>query len=165
MKIKLIVLSIIGISLLSGIGYLFSEMYDCLYPPTWMKIPRQYNFVDCLQKYSVGTLPDYTQAREDYAATQARKAELVERFENIPEVKAFYVKYEDANVSVREDHLSYFSGREDDLLVRMNLFFDKNDELDHIDFHCYFQSTHLVEVAQEDIVYHLENRDCKKPGT
>ena len=161
MKIKLIVLSIIGIGLLLGVGYLYSEMYDCLYPPTWMKIPRQYTFVDCLQKYSDGTLPDYTQAREDFAETQARNSELIERFESLPEVNAFYAKYDDANVSVREDHLSYFSGREDDLLVRMNLFFEENYELHHIDFHCYYQNTHLVEIAQEDIVYHLENRDCK----
>ena len=98
---------------------------------------------------------------QDFAETQARNSELIERFESLPEVNAFYAKYDDANVSVRDDHLSYFSGREDDLLVRMNLFFEENYELHHIDFHCYYQNTHLVEIAQEDIVYHLENRDCK----
>ena len=161
MKIKIIVLIVIGVAVFSGVGYLFAQMYDCLYPPAWMKIPRHYNIGDCLQMYSEGILPDYTQTREEYAATQARKTELVERFEELPEIKAFYAKYDDANVSVRDDHLSYFAGREDDLLIRMNLFFEENYELHHIDFHCYYQNTHLVEIAQEDIVYHLENRDCK----
>jgi uncharacterized protein YneR len=85
-------------------------------------------------------------------------------FIETPEVKAFYAKYEeDTNVSVKNNHVSYFAGSEEDLLIRMNLYFDETNEIDHIDFHCYFQKEHLVEIAQEDIVYFLDNRDCKKP--
>lgn len=92
--------------------------------------------------YSDGMLPDYTNAREDYAAKQIRNTELIKRFEDIAEVKAFYAKYEDANVSVREDYVSYFAGNEVDFRVRMNLYLDENDELDHIDFHCYVNREH-----------------------
>ena len=96
---------------------------------------------------------------------ESEDEKILNQFKNLPEVKAFYAKYEDANESVREDHVSYFTGSEDDILIRMNLYFDKTYELDHIDFHCYYQRTHLVEVSQEDIVYFLENRDCVKPDT
>lgn len=39
---------------------------------------------------------------------------------------AFYAKYNDAQTSVREDHISYFAGSDDDALMRMNIFFDEN---------------------------------------
>jgi hypothetical protein len=86
----------------------------------------------------------------------------LEDIKNHPAVKAFYAKYEDANESVRKDHISYFAGSEDDLHVRMNLFFDENYELDHIDFHCYFQREHQFEFPQEDITSKLEKYECKK---
>jgi len=60
--------------------------------------------------------------------------------------------------------VSYFAGSEDDFHVRMNIFFDKNYELDHIDFHCYFQREHQFELAQEDIATKLEKYECKKSG-
>lgn len=162
MKIKIIVLIVIGVVVFSGTGYLYSQMYDCLHPPLWMKIPRQYSIGDCLQMYSEGILPDYTKAREDYATKQARNTELIGRFDDMPEVKAFYAKYEDANVSVREDHISYFAGNEVDFRVRMNLYLDENDELDHIDLHCYVEREHQTEVADHFILRYLKDYDCKK---
>ncbi len=91
--------------------------------------------------------------------------QLIQRFQDMPEVISFYAKYEDANVSVRDDHVSYFAGHEDDWHVRMNMYFDENYELDHIDFHCYFQKEHQFEMAQEDIVSKLEKYGCKEYGT
>jgi len=70
MKTKLIAAIIIGVIVSAGVGYLYDQMYDCLFPPTWMKIPRSYSLADCLQMYADGTLPDYTKAREDYAVKQ-----------------------------------------------------------------------------------------------
>lgn len=87
---------------------------------------------------------------------------MIENFKDTPEVKAFYTKYEDAKVEVRDDYLSYFAGNEIDFRVRMNLYFDENYELDHIDFHCYFQKEHQFELAQEDIATSLEKYECKK---
>lgn len=92
-------------------------------------------------------------------------ATLIEDYKDAPEVKAFYTKYEDAKVEVRDDYLSYFAGSEDESHVRMNLFFNENYELDHIDFHCYFQREHQFELAQEDITTSLEKYECKKYGT
>jgi len=77
-------------------------------------------------------------------------------------VAAFYAKYNDAQDSVREDHISYFAGSDDAALMRMNVFFDENQILDHIDTHCYFQKIHQYEISQEDIVNILEKYDCKK---
>jgi len=165
MKTRFIAAIIIGVIISTGTGYLYVQMYDCLFPPMWIKIPRSYNLGDCLQMHSDGTLPDWTQERENYAKKQTLKIELIERYKDQPEVVAFYAKYHDANVSVRDDHVSYFAGSEDDLLVRMNMFFDENYELDHIDFHCYFQSEHQFELAQEDIATKLAKYECKKYGT
>ena len=80
----------------------------------------------------------------------------------MPEVIAFYAKYNNAQASVRDNHISYFAGNEDGFLMRMNMFFDKNHTLDHMDLHCYFQKAHQFEVPQEDIVNRLEKYDCQK---
>ena len=165
MKTKLIAAIIIGVIISAGAGYLYDQMYDCLFPPTWMKIPRSYGFGDCLQMYADGTLPDWTKAREDYTKKQAHNTELIERFKDKPEVSAFYAKYEDANVSVRDGHVSYFAGNEDDFRVRMNLYFDENYELDYIQFHCYVGKELQTDVAETFILKYLENYDCKTYGT
>jgi hypothetical protein len=162
MKTRLVAAIIIGVIISTVTVYLYDQMYDCLFPPGWIKFPRSYNLGDCLQMYSNGTLPDWTQERENYAKKQALKMELIDRYKDKPEVVAFYEKYEDANVSIRDDHVSYFAGSEDDFHVRMNMFFDENFELDHIDFHCYFQNEHQFEFPEEDIVSKLERYDCGK---
>jgi len=161
MKNKLTALIITGVIIFGGSAYLYDQMYDCLFPPTWLKIPRSYSLGDCLQKYADGTLPDFTKTREDHAEKQALKMELIERYKDMPEVVAFYAKYDDANVSVRDDHLSYFTGHEDDFVVRMNLYFDKNYELDYIQFHCYVGRELQDDVAQTFILRYLKDYDCK----
>ena len=164
MKTKLIALMISGVVVFGSFSFVYALMYDCLNPPMWMKIPR-FDLRYCWGLFLNGHLPDWSQAREDYAKKQAHKMTLLERYQNMPEVVAFYDKYDDANVSVRDDHLSYFAGHEDEIVIRMNLYFDENNELEHLNFHCYHQREHQVEVAQEDIVSFLENNDCKKYGT
>ena len=93
---------------------------------------------------------------------QAHNSEL---FKDKPEVIAFYAKYDDANVSVREDHVSYYAGNEEDFRVRMNLYFDENFDLDYIQFHCYVGRELQTDVAETNILRYLENYDCKKYGT
>ena len=97
--------------------------------------------------------------------SQSVRESLLMRYQDMPEVVAFYQKYNDAQASVRDDHISYFAGSDDDSLMRMNIFFDKNHALDHIDLHCYFQKVHQFEISQEDIVNKLEKYNCKKPST
>ena len=162
MKTRIVAIIVIGVIIAGGSGYLYDQMYDCLFPPMWIKFPRSYSLGDCLQMYSDGTLPDWTQERENYAQKQALKMELIDLYKDKPEVVAFYAKYDDANVSVRDDHMSYFAGNKDDYHVRMNMFFDENFELSHIDFHCYFQRVHQFEFPQEDIVTKIEKFECKK---
>ena len=77
-------------------------------------------------------------------------------------VKAFYDTYEEVQVSIREDHFSYFSGSDDDYFVRMNLFFDKNHDITNIDFHCYFQRVHQYELPQEYIEQKIVKYHCKE---
>ncbi len=97
--------------------------------------------------------------------SQSVKDSLLMRYQDMPEVVAFYAKYKDVQSSVRDDHISYFAGNDDDSLVRMNVFFDKNHALEHIDLHCYFQKAHQFEISQEDIVNKLEKYDCEKSNT
>jgi len=82
-------------------------------------------------------------------------------YKDKPEVVAFYDKYNDANVSVREDHVSYFAGNGDDFRVRMNLYFDENYDLTHMRFYCYVGGQLQHEVPQEDIVSHLQKYHCQ----
>ena len=164
MKTKFIVTIIIGVIILGSTTYVYSQMYDCLNPPPWMKIPY-FGFEKCFQFFINGNLPDWTQAIEDHEKKQALRIRLIEQFQDKPEVVAFYSKYEDANVSVRDDHVSYFAGNEDDFRVRMNLYFDENYELDYIDFNCYVDREPQTEVAEHFILKYLEEYDCKKYGT
>lgn len=163
MKTRLLIITMIVIGIIiSGIAvYLFDQMYDCLYPPIWMKTPRS-GFDHCWELFLNGYLPDWSDAREDYAKKQAHKLELIERYKDKPEVVAFYAKYDDVQASVREDHVSYFAGSDNDALMRMNIFFDENQTITEIDTHCYFQKVHQYEISQEDIVNIFEKYDCKK---
>ena len=102
---------------------------------------------------------------EEIILDPATKESLLKQYKDLPEVVAFYQKYNDAQVSVRDNHISYFAGSDHDSLMRMNIFFDKEHTLDHMDLHCYFQKVHQFEIPQEDIVNKLENYDCEKSGT
>ena len=159
----LIIIGITGVIILGSGSYAYSQMYDCLNPPLWMKI--SFGFERCFQLFINGNLPDWTQAKEDYETKQTLRAKLIEQFKDKPEVVAFYSKYDDTNVSVLDDHLTYFAGREDGFFVRMDIYFDKNYELDHIDFHCYFQQEHQYELPQEDIASKISRFDCKEYGS
>lgn len=87
-------------------------------------------------------------------------------YKEMPEVMAFFAKYnDDAQVSVRADHISYFAGSDDGFRMRMNVFFDENQMLHHIDTHCYFKRVHQFEIAQEDIVSSFEKYECPREGT
>ena len=163
MKTKIIAIVIAGIIFSSIFAYLYDQMYDCLNPPMWIKHPRHYGLEDCLQMYFDGTLPDYTQAREDHARKQAHRNEMVEMLSNVSEVVAFYEKHDnDVKVSVRDDHVSYFAGNVESFHPRMNLHYDEKNELTHMRFYCFDDRGVQYEVAQEDILHYLENNDCAK---
>ena len=164
MKTRFIAVIIIGIIVSGTTVYLYDQMYDCLNPPMWMKTPR-FGFDRCWELFLNGYLPDWSDAREDYAKKQTHKLESIERYKDKPEVVAFYDKYDDANVSVREDHISYFAGNEDDFRVRMNLYFDENYDLTHMKFYCYVGGELQTEVAQEDIVSYLQKYHCQTVST
>ena len=159
MKTKFLVLIAAVIIISSSFVYLHDQMYDCLNPPLWMKIPY-FGLEKCFQLLFNGNLPDWTQAREDYAKKQALRIKLIESFNNTPEVSAFYAKHDDAKVSVKDDHVLYFAGNEDNTFVRMKFYFDKNYGLDYIDFHCFVKGEFQHDVAQEDILHYLENKEC-----
>lgn len=153
------VVAVIGVS--SFLAYLYDQMYDCLNPPMWIKHPRHYGLDDCLKMYAEGTLPDYTQMREDHAKEQAHREQMIESFSEIPEVVSFYDKHgDDANVSVRDDHVSYFAGDSESFHPRMNLHYDEKNELTHLRFYCFNDRGVQYEVAQEDILHYLKNKDC-----
>ena len=164
MKTRFVIVIIIGVIIFGTTTYLYDQMYDCLNPPMWMKIPF-FGLDRCLQMYANGTLPDWTQAREDYAKKHALSTKLIEQFKDKPEVVAFYSKYEDTNVSVRDDHVSYFAGNEDDFFVRMNFYFDQNYQLDYIDFHCYVNRVHQTDVPQSFILKYLKDWTCNEYGS
>jgi len=156
----LIIIATIGIIVSGSTIYIYDQMYDCLNHPIWMKHPRNYGIDDCLQMYYYQTLPDYTQARENYAKEQAHREKMIELFSDTPEVVAFYTKHDDANVSVRDDHVSYFAGKESGFQSRMNLYYTIDNELTHMIFYCFNEKSVQYEVAQEDITHYLENKDC-----
>ena len=162
MKTRLLIISAIAGAIILGSGtYVYSQMYDCLNPPPWMKVPF-FGFEKCFQLFINGNLPDWTQAKEDHEKEQTMRIKLIERFKDQPEVVAFYSNYGDGNVSIRDDRVSYFAGSEDGFFVRMNLYFDKNYDLDYMDFHCYYQNEHQYEIPQEDIASKIAEYDCKE---
>ncbi|MCV0371935.1 MAG: hypothetical protein K5793_00040 [Nitrosarchaeum sp.] len=111
----------------------------------------------CVELQSISKL-----IKRGWTDTKYDKNEMTQMFQNSPEAREFYAVYDGAEKSVREDHVSYFAGSEDGYMARMNMFFDENHALDHIDFHCYFQNTHRFELAQEDIPFQLARHDCKE---
>ena len=150
---------VIGI-IISGIAaYLFVQMYDCMYPPVWMKTPRS-GLDHCWELFLNGHLPDWSDAREDHAKKQTHKLESIERYKNKSEVVAFHARYNDVNVSVRDDHISYFAGNDDGFQVRMNIHFDDSYEITHLKFYCWTGNELHREVAQEDVLGYLENQYC-----
>ena len=163
MKSVYLIPIIITAIILGSLTFVYSQMYDCLNPPLWMKVPH-FGFERCFELFLTGNLPDWSQAKEEYAKQQAIRNKLIENFKNNPEVMAFFTNYPDAKVSVRDAHVSYFSGNEDGFFIRLNLFFDENHSLDYYDLHCYFQNVHQFEIAQEDIVSKLEKLECRKSG-
>lgn len=60
MKTRYLVAIILGIVISGGFVFVYAQMYDCLHPPIWVKIPRTHGLGDCLQMYADGTLPHYT---------------------------------------------------------------------------------------------------------
>ena len=161
MNTRIIAIVIAGIIVSSISVYLYDQTYDCLNPPIWMKHPRHYRFDDCLSMYFEGTLPDYTQARENYAREQAHRNEIIELFSNVPEVVAFYEKHgSTTKVSVQDDHVSYFAGNVESFHPRMNLHYDEKNELTHMRFYCFDDRGVQYEVSEEGILYYLENNDC-----
>lgn len=162
MKTKFFAIILIGIVVASGSAYLYEQMYDCLNPPEWLKFPRSYGADDCMKMYYDGTLPDWSKERERNAQEQTHKEEMVELFSDIPEVVAFYEKYDDddVNVSVRDDHVSYFAGQESGFQSRMNLYYTPDNELTHMRFYCFNDGSVQYEVTQEDITHYLKNKDC-----
>jgi hypothetical protein len=163
-SVLIIIGIIIAVAILGSVTYVYAQMYDCLNPPPWMKIPY-FGFEKCFQFLINGNLPDWTQAKENYEKKQTLRIKLIEQFQDKPEVVAFYSKYEDANVSVRDDHVSYFAGSEDDFRVRMNLYFDENYELENIEFHCYVEREHQTEVPQTFILKYLKDYTCDEYGS
>ncbi|MCH9657652.1 hypothetical protein K0U27_02970 [archaeon] len=155
----ILILTVIGIMILGVAVYVLDQMYDCLYPPMWMKTPRS-DVDHCWELFLNGNLPDWHDAQEDHAKKQAHKLESIERYKDKPEVMAFYAKYVDANVSVRDDHISYFAGNNDDFQVRMNLYFNDLYDLTYMEFYCWIGDELRHEVAQEDVLSYLENRIC-----
>lgn len=60
MKTKLLITIIIGLIISSGFAFIYNEMFDCLNPPGWLKMPRTFGFFDCLEQFANGNLPHYT---------------------------------------------------------------------------------------------------------
>lgn len=88
------------------------------------------------------------------------EAMLIDRYKDTPEVEAFYAKYDDADVSVKDGYLSYFAGNKTDFRIRMNLYFDDNFVVTNEDLLCYVGNNPPYDVPQEDILYYLENYHC-----
>ena len=89
MKTRLIVLIISGVIISGSFAFVYTQMYDCMYPPSWMKLPRPSGFVnlpDCLEKYWAGTLPDYP-TWEEYLESKAIKPEPEGRNQKLAELK------------------------------------------------------------------------------
>ena len=58
----------------------------------------------------IGLPADLSQVEFDKCVKIILEKRIIELYKDTPEVVAFYAEYEDAQVSVREDHVSYFSG-------------------------------------------------------
>ena len=86
---------------------------------------------------------------------------LLELFDDEPEVTALYEKYGDVEKSQRHDYISYSAGNGDDFKVKMNLYFDNNNELSHKRLYCYHDNgIFQYEIPQEDILQYLQDKHC-----
>ena len=99
-----------------------------------------------------------------FASNMNENDKLENLYSYEPAVIAFYETYDDVQVSVRDDHVSYFSGSNDSYFVRMNLVFDENQDITDVDFHCYFQRVHQYELPQEHIEQKIAKYDCREHG-
>lgn len=93
------------------------------------------------------------------------KHEGLEDLKNHPLVDEFYAKYPDAHEEVRIDHISYFAGSDDGFKVRMNLYFDENDELDYINLKCYLNRELQTDVPGSFISKYLTDFTCDENGS
>lgn len=98
-----------------------------------------------------------TKIISDFATEEAM---LIDHYKDTPEVKAFYAGYDDADVSVKDDYMSYFAGNKTDFRIRMNLYFDENLEIINMDLLCYVGDNPPYDMPQEDILYYLEHYHC-----
>ena len=94
--------------------------------------------------------------------SQSVKELLLVRYQYMPEVVAFYTKYTDAQASVRDDHVSYVSGSDDELKIRMKLFFDENYTIIDKSLACYYKKAFQFESSPEDVLYRLQSNECKQ---
>ncbi|MGI9567370.1 MAG: SBBP repeat-containing protein [Nitrosopumilus sp.] len=94
--------------------------------------------------------------------SQSVKESLLIRYQDMPEVVAFYAKYNDAQASVREDHISYVSGSDEGLKIRMNLFFNEDDTIIDKSLTCYYKRAFQFESPSEDVLYRLQSNECKQ---
>ena len=94
--------------------------------------------------------------------SQSIKESLLMRYQEVPEVVAFYEKYDDAQVSVRDDHMSYVSGSNDGLKIRMNLFFNEDYAIIDKSLTCYYKRAFQFESSPEDVLYRLQSNECKQ---
>ena len=94
--------------------------------------------------------------------SQSVKESLLMRYQDVPEVVAFYAKYNDAQASVREDHISYVSGSDEGLKIRMNLFFNEDNAIIDKSLTCYYKRAFQFESSSEDVPYRLQSNECKQ---
>ena len=94
--------------------------------------------------------------------SQSVRESLLMRYQDMPEVVAFYTKYADAQASVRNDHVSYVSGSDDELKIRMKLFFDENYAIIDKSLVCYYKKAFQFESSPEDVLYRLQSNECKQ---
>jgi len=137
-----------AINHMSRYSNLLDDSFDGTYSLEWIGLPN-----------------DLSQIELDKCVKIILEKRIIELYKNIPEVVAFYAKYHDAQVSLRDDHVSYFAGNEDDFRVRMNLEFDENYEIENMEFHCYVEREHQTEVPQTFILRFLEDWTCNEYGT
>ncbi len=90
---------------------------------------------------------------------------LIDHYKDTPEVKAFYTKYDDVDVSAKDDYVSYSAGNKTDFRIRMNLYFDENHEITNMDLLCYVGNNSSYDMPQEDILYYLEHYHCLTYGS
>ncbi|NND86857.1 MAG: hypothetical protein HKM23_06000 [Nitrosopumilus sp.] len=96
---------------------------------------------------------------------QEKENEIIELLKNHPLVDEFYAKYPDAREEVRSDHISYFVGSDDGFKVRMNLYFDENNELDYINLKCYLDRELQTDVPGSFISKYLKDFTCDENGS